>query len=60
MFDSGDVNVTPLVTLRLKLPSVPDTAPWDEDVGIVEAIVSAAGEVKKVKLSHLQRASMKR
>ena len=50
LFDSGDVNVTPPVTLRLRLPVVPDNAPWDEDVGIVEAIVSAAGEVEKVRL----------
>lgn len=50
LFDSGDVNVTPPVTLRLRVPVVPDNAPWDEDVGVVEAIVSAAGEVEKVRL----------
>ena len=50
LFDSGDVNVTPPVTLRLKLPAVPDNVPWDEHFGVVEAIVSAAGEVEKVRL----------
>ena len=50
LFDSADVDVTPPVTLRLRLPVVPDTAPWDEEVGVVEAIVSAAGEVEKVRL----------
>ena len=50
LFDSNDVNVTPAVTIRLKLPTVADDAVWNENVGVVEAIVSASGDVEKVKL----------
>ena len=48
VFDSRDVNVTPPVTLRLRLPSLgqDDLA----QAGVVETIVSASGEVEKVKL----------
>ena len=48
VFDSRDVNVTPPVTLRLRLPSL-----GEDDLaqaGVVETIVSASGEVEKVKL----------
>ena len=48
VFDSRDVNVTPPVTLRLNLPSL-----GEDDLaqaGVVETIVSASGEVEKVKL----------
>ena len=50
VFDTSDVNVTPPVTLRRRLPSAPPAAEWDEDVGVVEAVVSWTGEVEKVKL----------
>ena len=49
LFDSSDVNVTPPVTLRLRVPTLADPAS-SETVGVVEAIVSATGEVEKVKL----------
>ncbi|MEE8131174.1 MAG: energy transducer TonB, partial [Vicinamibacterales bacterium] len=48
VFDSRDVNVTPPVTLRLNLPSL-----GEDDLaqaGVVETIVSASGEVEKVRL----------
>ena len=50
-FDIGDVDVTPPVTLRLKLATLVDDAPWYDEAGVVEAIVSAAGEVEKVGLA---------
>ena len=50
LFDINDVNVTPPVTIRLNLPPVADDAVWNETVGVVEAIVSATGDVEKVKL----------
>ena len=61
LFDSGDINVTPPVTLRLQLPTVADDAPWNEDVGVVEAIVSAAGGVsRRSGWSHRPRVSIRR
>ncbi len=50
VFDSGHVNVTPPVTLRLQLPAVSERTPWRENNGVVEAVVSAAGEVERVRL----------
>ena len=51
LFDSRDLRVTPPTTVRLQLPELVDEGPpWDEQVGVIEAIVSAAGEVEKVKL----------
>lgn len=50
VFDSSDVNVTPPVTIRLQLPPAAADAAWNETVGVVEAIVSATGDVEKVKL----------
>ena len=51
LFDSRDLHVTPPTTVRLQLPELVDEGPpWDEQVGVVEAIVSASGEVEKVKL----------
>ena len=51
LFDSRDLHVTPPTTVRLQLPEpVDEGPPWDEQVGVVEAIVSASGEVEKVKL----------
>ena len=50
LFDSNDVDVTPPVTVRLQAPPVADRAGWREDVGVVEAIVSARGTVETVKL----------
>ncbi len=49
LFYSTDVNVTPPVTLRLRVPTLADPAS-SETVGVVEAIVSATGDVEKVKL----------
>ena len=49
LFDSSDVNVTPPVTLRPRVPTIADAAS-SETVGVVEAIVSATGVVEKVKL----------
>ena len=48
IFDRTDVNVTPPVTLRLRLPSRAEDDPGQ--VAVVEAIVSASGDVEKVKL----------
>ena len=48
VFDQTDVNVTPPVTLRPMLPSRAEDEPGQ--VSVVEAIVSASGEVEKVKL----------
>ena len=45
VFDSSDVNVTPPVTLRLRLPSLSEDSP--RQVGVVEAIVSTSGEWKE-------------
>ena len=51
LFDSRDLHVTPPTTVRLQLPELVDEGPpWDEQVGVIEAIVSASGEVEKVKL----------
>ena len=50
LFDSRNVNVTPPVTIRLQLPTVADESTWNEDIGVVEAIVSPKGEVERVKL----------
>ena len=51
LFDSRDLQVTPPTTVRLQLPELVDEGPpWDEQVGVIEAIVSASGEVEKVKL----------
>ena len=50
LFDSQDINVTPPVTIRLQLPTVADEAAWNEEIGVVEAIVSASGDVERVKL----------
>ena len=48
VFDSRDVNVTPPVTLRLRLPTLGENDL--AQAGVVETIVSASGEVEKVKL----------
>ena len=48
IFDSSDVNVTPPVTLRIRLPSLGEDGL--AQAGVVETIVSASGEVEKVKL----------
>jgi hypothetical protein len=50
IFDSGDSHVMPPTIVRLQLPTVADDSPWSERVSIVEAIVSASGQVEKVKL----------
>ena len=50
LFDISEVDVTPPVTIRRKLPTLVENAPWYDEVGVVEAIVSAAGEVEKVRL----------
>ena len=50
LYDSRDVQVTPPTTVRLQLPELVKEGPWAEQVGVVEAIVSASGEVEKVKL----------
>ena len=49
LFDASDVNVTPPTTVRVQLPDHAEGA-RDDRVGVVEAIVSATGEVEKVKL----------
>ena len=50
LFDSRDVNVTPPATIRLKLPTLADEAAWNEQIGVVETIISASGSVEQVKL----------
>lgn len=50
LFDSNDVDVTPPVTVRIQTAPRADRVGWREDVGLVEAIVSARGTVEKVKL----------
>ena len=50
VFDSSHVNVTPPVTERVQLSVVGEKQPWNETGGIVEAIVSEAGEVERVRL----------
>lgn len=50
LFDSRDVDVTPPATIRLNLPTVGDDAAWNKEAGVVEAIVSARGDVERVKL----------
>ena len=50
LFDSSDVNVTPPTTVRVQFRELAEARPGDGRVGVVEAIVSAAGEVEKVKL----------
>ena len=50
LFDSRNVDVTPPATVRLQLPTVADNAAWNEEAGVVEAIVSARGDVERVKL----------
>ena len=50
LFDSSDVNVTPPTTVRVHLRDFAEVRPGDGRVGVVEAIVSATGEVEKVKL----------
>ena len=50
LFDSSDINVTPPTTVRVHLRQLSEAGPGDDRVGIVEAIVSATGEVEKVKL----------
>ena len=42
--------MTPPATIRLNLPTVGDDAAWNEETGVVEAIVSARGDVERVKL----------
>ena len=53
VFDIRDVNVTPLVTLRLRLPSLSEDNPRQVDG--VEAIVSTSGEVEREKMLLPQR-----
>ena len=50
LFDSTDLQVTPPTTVKVQLPTLAVDEPWDEQVGVVEAIISEAGEVEKVKL----------
>ena len=50
LFDSRDVNVTPPATIRHKLPTLADEAAWNEQIGVVETIISASGSVEQVKL----------
>ncbi len=51
LFDSSDLHVTPPTIVRLQLPQLVDQGlPLDEQVGVVEAIVSTSGEVEKVQL----------
>ncbi len=50
LFDGNDLNVTPPVALRHGLPTVTEDIPWNADAGVVEAIVSSAGTVERVKL----------
>ena len=50
LFDRNDVDVIPPVTIRVQVPTVADESAWNEDVGVVEAIVSARGTVEKVRL----------
>ena len=50
LFDIQDVHVTPPVTIRTKLPTVADETAWNEEIGVVEVIVSAKGDVERVKM----------
>ena len=50
LFDESDVNVTPPTTVRVQLPERAAAGSGDDRVGVVEAIVSATGEVERVKL----------
>ena len=49
-FDGGDLGVLPPVTLGTGLRTVTDGDPLQGEFAVVEAIVSAAGEVEKVRL----------
>ncbi len=50
LFDASDVNVTPPTTVRVQFPEYAEGVARDDRVGVVVAIVSATGEVEKVKL----------
>ena len=53
LFDGRNVDVTPPAAIRPNLPTVADDAAWNEEAGVVEAIVSARGDVERVKLLSL-------
>lgn len=50
LFDSSDVNVTPPTTVRVQLPELAEAEHRAGRGGVVEAIISATGEVERVKL----------